>query len=115
MPTAAFLSLALAGTIAPGADTAPDRHRLVVENRADQPIFRLYVETVAPQCRCEDVFGNEVIAPHASVTIDLGEEKHCRYDLAAVMKDGTRIAKSGIDLCAAGKWVIGPGPDSSME
>jgi hypothetical protein len=110
----AFSLAASAGAESPGATSnAPVAHRiLIVENRAEQPIFRLYVETTNPACWCEDVLGEAVIEPRASTTIDLGEGKSCRYDLVAVMKDETRVSKYNADLCAMRRWVVGPGAES---
>ncbi len=113
------LILALAGPCAlaspAGGETPAPRRTLVVRNLTSQDLFRLYVETINPRCWCEDVLGEEIVAPGASVTIDLGEEKACRYDLVAEMKDGTRISQYNADLCAGHIWTVGPAAESHLE
>jgi hypothetical protein len=108
--------LAIVGVAAalPPAST-PAQPSLRVEDRADQPIFQLYVETVNPSCWCEDVLGERTVEAGRHVVIDLGDEKACRYDLAAVMKDGTRVSLTNADLCATHVWAVGPGAESRME
>jgi hypothetical protein len=108
-----LLALALGAGAAPAAAAEP--RSLVVENRTAHPIFQLYVEPVAPQCWCEDVLGEAVIAPAGQVKVRLEAGRGCRYDPVAVLKDGTRIASSGADLCATHKWVVGPGAVSATE
>jgi hypothetical protein len=100
---------------AAGGETPAPRRTLVVRNLTGQDLFRLYVETINPRCWCEDVLGEEVIAPGASVTIDLGDENACRYDLVAEMKDGTRISLNNADLCARHVWIVGPAAQSNLE
>ncbi len=122
MVAALLLGMALTAASPPapeaqatGAEAPAPPRTLVVRNLADQPLFRLYVETVRPSCWCEDVLGDRIVAPHESVTINLADEKACRYDLVAEMKDGSRISQYNVDLCARHVWAVGPGSESRME
>ena len=112
-PGLALLAIAMTGAAPPVSP--PEPRILTVENRTAQPIFQLYVETVTPNCWCEDVLGDKIIEAGTSLRIDLGDGKSCRYDLVAVMKDGIRISQYNADLCAARKWAVGPDAQARLE
>jgi hypothetical protein len=85
---------------------AHDR-RIMVINHTDEALVGLYASNTGEDVWKYDMLGGDTLGPHEQIVADLNDNSgYCKYDLLAVMKDGSRAEKYGINACVRVQWDI---------
>jgi hypothetical protein len=87
------------GAIAPTAVSAEDRHVRII-NETSHTIVRFYASNVEKGSWEEDILGQQILRPGASVKINIDDGSgHCMYDFRADFNDGDHLVRNGINVC----------------
>jgi hypothetical protein len=79
---------------------ATQEARMTLHNRAEQPIFHVYIAPVAvPNWGSDRLASDETIAPDAVRDFAFDPVAPCRFDIRLDFADGTSAETRGIDLC----------------
>ena len=93
----ACLGMAL---VASTAASAGENRKVKVINETNHTVVHFYGSNAGSTSWEEDVLGNDVLKPGASVTINFDDGSgYCKYDFLAKFDDGTKAEKHGIDVC----------------
>jgi hypothetical protein len=113
--TRTFLSVALvagiAGASAPAAAQASrdgqDR-RVLIQNRAGQPILYVRGSPTTDSSFGEDRIPDRIIAAGQQSVVDFDSgSRACMYDLRVTMADGTNVDRMNVNVCRVSQWTIG--------
>jgi hypothetical protein len=82
--------------------------RVQIVNRAASAIEYLHASSTERRTWDEDLLGPmRVILPGHSIDAKIDDGAgHCRYDLRAVLLDGSEVVESGFDVCANISWTV---------
>jgi len=102
-----FLLLSAVAVVAlAGTDTALAADRKVkVINKTKTPIFGFYASRTSTNDWEEDILGDDVIMPGASMVIDIDDGSGaCKYDFKGEFEDGDEVVKTNVDVCKIGEF-----------
>lgn len=68
-------------------------------NQTGKPIHHIYVSEASKSSWEEDVLGDDVLAPGASVNVNFDNHTECKWDFKAVDANGKEYFLYGADLC----------------
>jgi len=104
---AAFSLLILGGS----TTCAELGRRVQIINGSSSPIEYLHASNPAHPKWDEDLLGPmRVIPPGRSIDANIDDGSgHCRYDLRAVLMDGSDAVQSDFDVCANISWTVKAG------
>lgn len=78
---------------------ASDRAVTII-NGTGYTIVEFYGSNEASESWEEDILGDDVLGPGASMSVDFDDgTDHCMFDFLAVFSDGEELARDGIDVC----------------
>jgi hypothetical protein len=70
-------------------------------------IVELYAARVATGRWQQDILGEDFLPPGNSLVIKIDDETgYCRYDLKAVLDDGTTVIHRNINVCSLDRYAI---------
>lgn len=94
--------LTLVASIALAAD-----RRVVVSNRSDMTVTRLYGSNVNTNRWEEDILGSDVLPPGRSVIVDFDDGTGaCLFDIKVVFSDGHSVRRDDVNVCSESNLVI---------
>lgn len=78
---------------------AADR-KVKVINKTKTPIFAFYASRTASNDWEEDILGDDVIMPGASMVINIDDGSGaCKFDFKGEFEDGDEVVKANVDVC----------------
>jgi hypothetical protein len=101
------LCLILTGTTAQARRDGYDR-RVTIINDSSHSILQLFGSPVSHPGWENDILGAYgLILPGHQARIDFDDNTGaCKFDLKAVMDDGTEVVRRRVDICAMRSWTI---------
>lgn len=97
-----FLLLsAIAVTALAGTHTALAADRQVkIVNKTKTPLYGFYASRTSTNDWEEDILGDDVIMPGASLTINIDDGSGaCKFDFKGEFEDGDEVVKTNVDVC----------------
>lgn len=95
----ALAVMVAATAFTPGMASAEDR-RVRIINETRHIIVRFYASNVNATSWEEDILGQSVLKPGASVTINIDDGSgYCLFDFKAVFDDGDSLVRQRVDVC----------------
>jgi len=83
---------------------AADRQVKVI-NKTKTPIFAFYASRTSIDDWEEDILGDDVIMPGASLVIDIDDGTGaCKFDFKGEFEDGDAVVKRNVDVCKVGEF-----------
>ena len=107
-----ILATAFSLIIVGGSNTCAEMGRRVqIINGSSSPIEYLHASNTDHPKWDEDLLGPmRVIQPGRSIDANIDDGSgHCRYDLRAVLIDGSEAVQSDFDVCANISWTVKTG------
>lgn len=90
----------LAATLGAGVTAQAEDRRVRIINETTHTMMRFYASNVSRTDWEEDILGNQVLAPGASVVINIDDGSgYCLYDFKGVFDDGDEVIQNRIDVC----------------
>jgi hypothetical protein len=83
---------------------ALDRHVTII-NDTSYDIVRFYGSQVDAKTWEEDILGQDVLHPGASVDINFDDGTgYCMFDFRAIFEDGDELVRNNINVCEIGTY-----------
>lgn len=97
----------VAGAIGAAAPANASDRRIWVRNHTDEALVGLYASNTGEDIWNYDMLGVDTIGPHRRMLADLDDKSgYCKYDLLAVMEDGSRAETYSFNACVETEWNI---------
>lgn len=87
--------------------TSKEDRRVVIVNHTSSSIYHFYASNVDRGGWEDDILGASVIPPGRRWVINIDDGTgHCYYDFKAVLRDGRKITRYGVNVCTTSSWTL---------
>ncbi len=104
---AALACLSMCGAYASLAAADQYDRRIIIVNKSSFAIVEVYASNVGQSRWDYDMLRGGTLSSGDSIIADIDDGTgYCRYDLLAIMKDGTRVTEYNVNACVTEQWTI---------
>lgn len=96
----ALTALGVMGVLASPPVMAQTAHRVTIINETHHVMVRFYSTNSGRPLWGDDILGDRILKPGQAVPIDVDDGSGaCVYDFRAEFDDGSKLVRTGIDVC----------------